>query len=202
MKQLNADFTVKKNAQTNSLRRLYTVFDYDGAGTNLYLAEDSQNIVFGGITYIAFPITFDNVSENSNGEADQMQITVSNVSRQIEAYLQAYSFRDKKVTITYVFADALADSAQKYEETLYIDSYTSDAKVVTFTLSTKLDITQKKLPLKTVLSTHCQWVFKGGECKYAGVETTCDRTLQRCRQLSNTLNYGGFPGAGGKRMFV
>lgn len=31
-----------------------------------------------------------------------------------------------------------------------------------------------------------------GECRYAGSETTCDRTWKRCTELSNTANYGGF----------
>jgi lambda family phage minor tail protein L len=87
-------------------------------------------------------------------------------------------------------------------ETFYIDYYETDGKNAIFTLSSKLDVYSVMLPGRTVIRTHCSWIFKGEECKYDGGETACNRTLQRCRELGNTLNYGGFPAAGGKRMFV
>ena len=42
-------------------------------------------------------------------------------------------------------------------------------------------------------SSYCRWkVFKGVECQYAGAETECDRSDDRCQDLSNTDNFGGF----------
>jgi hypothetical protein len=39
----------------------------------------------------------------------------------------------------------------------------------------------------------CRWkVFKGDECAYAGVLTTCDRTYSNCASRVNTNNFGGF----------
>ena len=39
----------------------------------------------------------------------------------------------------------------------------------------------------------CPWTFKGtsGECGYAGAETLCDQSYDRCLALANTGNYGG-----------
>lgn len=42
-------------------------------------------------------------------------------------------------------------------------------------------------------SPSCRWkIFKGIECQYSGTETWCDRTYERCSQLVNTDNFGGF----------
>ena len=39
----------------------------------------------------------------------------------------------------------------------------------------------------------CRWrIFKGVECKYAGIAITCDRTYDLCDSYGNTDNYGGF----------
>jgi hypothetical protein len=39
----------------------------------------------------------------------------------------------------------------------------------------------------------CVLVFKGRRCGYAGSETVCDRTMDRCQALSNFQRYGGWP---------
>jgi len=42
-------------------------------------------------------------------------------------------------------------------------------------------------------SSSCRWlVFKGPECGYSGPETWCDRSYDRCVQLGNQDNFGGF----------
>ena len=39
----------------------------------------------------------------------------------------------------------------------------------------------------------CGFRFKGAQCKYAGAEGFCDKTLPRCEELGNDVNFGGFP---------
>jgi hypothetical protein len=42
-------------------------------------------------------------------------------------------------------------------------------------------------------SASCRWkVFKGTECAYSGSGEWCDRTYNRCVQLENSANFGGF----------
>lgn len=203
-KELDPDFITQKNKQEQAYIRLYSIFDYDDAGANLYFAEYHEDVTFDGVLYTAFPIRFDTISEKTGGEVDEIRLMIANASREIEAYLQnpAYTFKGKKVIITYVFTEELDNPDCKYEETFYIDFYETNAQNATFTLSSKLDVCQVKLPLRTVSRTHCSWVFKSPECGYTGAEKTCSRTLQRCRELANTERFGGFPAAGGKRMFV
>ena len=55
---------------------------------------------------------------------------------------------------------------------------------------------RKRFPQARILKSHCRFVFKDAWCGYGGIETTCDKTLTRCRALSNSDRYGGFPGVG------
>jgi hypothetical protein len=41
-------------------------------------------------------------------------------------------------------------------------------------------------------SPSCQWAFKGVECKYAGGADWCDKSFDRCSNINNDENYGGF----------
>jgi hypothetical protein len=38
---------------------------------------------------------------------------------------------------------------------------------------------------------NCPWAFKGTECGYAGGETLCDKSPERCSGLGNYVNFGG-----------
>jgi len=38
----------------------------------------------------------------------------------------------------------------------------------------------------------CPWKFKGPRCLYAGAETTCNKSYERCRALGNTIRFRGF----------
>lgn len=71
----------------------------------------------------------------------------------------------------------------------------TDSKWATFTLSAANPF-RKRFPQARILKNHCRFIFKDAWCKYAGAETECDKTLTRCRALSNSTRYGGFPGVG------
>ena len=70
MKEINAEFIESKNKQVLNFIKLYTIYDYDNAGTNFNMAEYDTDIIFDGITYYKFPIRLDTVSEKSGGEID------------------------------------------------------------------------------------------------------------------------------------
>lgn len=202
MKTLDSTFKTEKNAQSNQPIFLYTIEDYDGASNDLNYAEYDTDIVYGGITYSKFPITHEFISENTKGEIDQVKVTVANVSRAIEAYLTAYDLRGKKVSIKVVWANQLADADAYIEEIYYIDSYTADEEKVEFTLSSKFDILDVAVPVRTYLRNYCAWKFKSSECGYSGEETSCNKTLTRCRVLANEVRFGGFPSIPSDRVYA
>lgn len=202
MKTTDSTFISEKNKRENKPIWLYEIYDYDGAGSNLYFAEWDQDVVFDSITYTRFPIKHDFISSNTSGQIDTVQITLGNVSRLIQAYLENYDLRGCKVKIKIVFANHLADASAMVQDTFYIDSYSANDQSVTFLLSSKFDVLDLELPGRKYMRNYCQWKFKGTECKYAGSDTTCNHTIDDCRTKSNVLNFGGFPSIPTQRIYV
>lgn len=203
MRSINSTFKTEKNSSTNKPLRLYTLENYDGASHNLYLAEFDTDIVFNGITYTKFPISIDTISENNKAMIDSVNLTVANVSRVIQSYLESYDLRGKKVSIKTVWANQLADTSAYIEDVFYIDSYTADQDNVSFVLTSKFDVLDVELPLRRYSRNYCNWKFKGTECGYAGSDTTCNKTKQDCKNNKNNYSrFGGFPSIQSNRILL
>lgn len=205
MKTTTNVFKAEKNKRANQPIVLFTLFDYDGAGTNLYLARYDVDVVFDGITYRKFPITFESIDENAQGQIDAIRITVCNISRLIQSYLEDFDgLRGKKVIIRIAWANQLADATAKLDYTVYVDTVTATDTDVVFTCTTKLDILERQFPGEIFLRTHCRYKkFKDATtCGYAGPETECNRTKQRCKALGNYRRFGGFPSTPTNRIYV
>lgn len=202
MRDLDAASTTEKNASANKPIFLYTIHDYDGADGNLYFAEHDADVVFDGVTYSKFPIKHEFTTENTQNQIDAVSLSVANVSRLIEAYLMNYDLRGKKVDIIMVWANRLDDADSKIVSSYYIDTYIATEQSVTFTLSSKFDLLDVPLPARTCLRNYCSWKFKSTECGYSGAETICNKTMQKCRELSNQLRFGGFPSVPTDRIYA
>lgn len=193
----NAAFESEMRKRNTKPIFLYTIYDYIGTGANIYFAGSDQNITFDSIEYQKFPITHDEITENTQGEVDTIKISISNIARYIEYYLQNYDLRGKKVSIKLVHSDLLDDPDAYVEFAQYIDSYQSDVQNVVFNLMSKFDVLDHQVPGRIFIKSHCQWIFKSTECAYAGAETECNLTRTRCRQLANQERFGAFPSAPG-----
>ena len=170
---------------------------------NLNFAEYDTDIVYDGITYTKFPIRHEEIGENSQGEIDSIRVSVSNINRVIQAYLEDYDLRGKKVTITLVWANQLADTDANLQFIFYIDSYTASQEIVEFTLSSKYDIIDLALPNGIYNRNYCRWKFKSTECAYAGAQVTCDKRKTTCKVLmENISRFGGFPSVPTNRIFT
>jgi len=202
MRDTTTAFNETKNLQENRPIHLFTLFNYDGGGTNLYYAENNENVSFGGTTHIAFPITFDVVGENKSGGIDKVQVTIANVSRLIGSYLEAYDFRGKKVSIKTVWADQLNDPSNYIEDIFFVDDYRADENSVVFTLAGKFDVMDVALPLRKYSRNYCCWKFKSTECGYSGTDTVCNKTKDRCKALGNYKRFGGFPSVTPQRVIL
>ena len=199
---VNENFNIQKNAQVNKPIYLYTLFDYDGEGNNLNWCEWDSNITFDSVEYEHAPITHDEIGENSQWQIDAVKVKTSNVSREIQAYLENYDFRGKEMRVRLVWYDKLDDADCKLDFTYYIDSYNADQQYVEFTLLPKVDVLDAVLPRRMYSRNYCGWVFKSSECGYSGEETTCNRTKQRCKELNNYSRFGAFPGIPPRRIVI
>jgi lambda family phage minor tail protein L len=142
------------------------------------------------------------VGENTEGRIDQVRVRLSNVSRLIQLYLEGLDFRGKKVVIRTVWRDELADPDAHMDEVFYIDNYSADEKNVEFSLTSKFDVLGTDLPARRFSRNYCMWKFKSVECGYTGVETSCDKTKQRCKILANYIRFGAFPSVPVRRIYI
>ncbi len=198
---INATGIAEKNKAESQPIYLYTIHLYDGS-QDLRLAEYSADVTFDGLVYQRFPISHDQITENSSGEIDAVRVRVSNISRLIQEYLELYDWRKKKVTVKLVFANQLADADAFIDFVYYIDSWTADQDNVEFVLTSKLNVLSARLPAGMVWRSMCGWEFKSTECGYAGEETVCNRTKARCKELANYSRYGAFPSISTRRMYI
>lgn len=194
-RSFTSTFNAEKNSAENKPVHLYTFFDYDGASNNLYFTDSRENVTFDGQAYTAFPIRYDVIGEGTNGRIDKTKLTLGNVSRLIESYLQNYDLRGKKISIKTIFRDTLANPADYREDIYYVDRYSSDQQNVSFVTASKFDVLYYIIPQQQYRRTICRYKdFKGTRCGYAGAETECNRTLQRCEELGNQTRFGGQDG--------
>jgi len=200
-RDIDATFKQEKAKQENRPVFLYIIEDYDGSN-DLYLAGYDEDVIYNGVTYTRFPITHEFIGENNQGQIDQVKVRLANVSRLIQLYLEQYDFRGRKVIIRTVWADQLADPDAYIDDIFYVDNYTADQNNVEFTLTSKFDVLGMDLPARRYARNYCSWKFKSAECGYMGVELTCDKTKQRCKQLNNYQRYGAFPSVPTRRIYI
>jgi phage-related protein len=166
------------------------------------LVSNTENINWRGHEWVAFAFILEEISEQTEGEIPSVELRVPNVDRIIEGYIQEYDKYVKEngpadITVgIYVVSTATLDSPDyvAYHEFILIHPV-SDSKYVTFTLGAPNPY-RRRFPLNRILKNSCRFKFKGERCGYTGTETSCNKSLTRCRELNNSTRYGGFPGAG------
>jgi lambda family phage minor tail protein L len=200
--ELSAAFIAEKNKLSNAPIYLYEIEDFDGQSNDLRFASYDDDVAFDGKTYLKFPITHEAVGENTTGEIDAVTVKVSNVSRFIQEQLETYDLRGKKITITLVFANLLNDSLNRMDQIFYIDGYSASIQSVDFLCTTKFDLLATEIPARKFWRNHCTWKFKSTQCGYAGAEGVCNKTFQRCKQLANSVRFGGFPSIPSRHIYV
>ena len=194
-------------ASTAPWHVLLTIYPNAGAGdftTVLRLAREPQDVVYQGNTYVAFSFEFDAIWDKSSGELQSIRLTVGNVNRMMQGYLNQYAGgAGAKVEIWVVSDQDLAGPpAQNY--VFQVTSSSADAQWVTLTLGATNPMLR---PFTRFYYTanYCFWIYndptlqaaadpRGAPCGYTGALATCAHTLTDCKTHGNSLRFGGFPG--------
>jgi len=224
-KDTDLSFVKEKNKDQNEPIWLYRVAIDDNINNDLFVAESDENInyykdVNTPQIYTAIPIQHDNITENTKGQIDTVNISWGNASSEIIAFVENYNgLRGCKVTSRQVFRKHLADSEEPnynayLEYIFYIDSCIINNQDVTFSLTSGLDVLETQLPKFTYSRDRCQFPYKGYGCwlidenifkspigfiEPTGL-VTCNKTMDECEQHYNLKRFGGFPGIPLERM--
>ena len=142
----SSTFIDEKNKPVNEPIFLYTLYDYDNSGSNLYFAGYDTDVVLDSVTYQSFPIRHETITESAQGEISEGQVTVGNVSRLIRFYLAQYGFfRDKKVSIKQGFVNQL-DPDDFIEEIYWIDHGETTEQQAVFILNSRFNVLNIQMP--------------------------------------------------------
>lgn len=157
-------------------------------GNTLYLVNNTENVMLAGREYTAFPFALEDITENGK-ELPNVKLTVSNVTGTIQHYVETNNGLGGCPVILRVFQTNIPDVAE-IEEFFVVTSATCDAELVTFTLGTDFSFTRRFPPVR-IMKDYCPFKFKGLSCGYKGGADRCNKTLARCRELGNSIRFGG-----------
>lgn len=162
------------------------------------LANDSiGNIVINSNTYYARMVQTSGIETSLDGTTDIMSINAADIAQEFSGLIanngDVLTNRDCKVeevifdgNTTTIIGDPVLLFDGK------INKIQLTAKTFVFTIERILN-NYSSLSPNMIFDVNCQWKFKDSRCTYSGGETKCDKTLTRCKVLSNITNFGGYP---------
>jgi phage-related protein len=167
----------------------------DLAATVLRLVRNTEDIVWGGETWTAYPFDLDEARQSADGSVQSVAIRVSNVLRAVQRYIESLDgMGAAEVIIRVVYSNEL-DEAAVIEETFSVGKITCAAEWVTIELQPE-NFWTRRCPRYTYTRQNCRWNFKSDECGYSGATASCNKTLAACAAMtggSNIARFGGFP---------
>ena len=165
-----------------------TYYFHDGTNS---LTEGSQNVIWAGQVYTAFPVSVEGFEYAGNGQLPQPKLKIANVGGAISTILDAVRVVNPgndligaKLTRIRTFArfvDAAnfpgnvnpwgtPDSTAEWPREIYfiIQKSAETRDLCEFTLGSAFDLQGARAPKRQCLSNLCPWVYRSSECGYTG----------------------------------
>ena len=166
------------------------------------VVRNSVNITWRGVIWQAMDFDIDGLKRTSTNEVPQVTISISNVGRVMQRYVDEYDIYCKEngyspieVTIYVINTADLSNETPAAEHIFTLKQPQLNKTKCTFTLSASNPF-NRRAPFNRIEKNFCSYKFKDDRCAYAGTATTCKKTLTACRALGNSVRFGGAPGAG------
>jgi lambda family phage minor tail protein L len=143
----------------------------------IYLHMGDEDIIFDSTTYEKWNIALGDITENIDGTIDTFDLSVGNVSREMQSYVEANNgLRGNKVTVKQVYRNLLSDPTAFVAEVYYVMSAQSKGEEVAFRCTSKFDQAGIRLPLNKASRLHCDWEYDGTECGWTTFSGALDTT--------------------------
>jgi lambda family phage minor tail protein L len=167
------------------------------SGGTLYLAANNEDITWNSQTWQAFPFELDTVAETGKGEIPAITVKVSNVTGEIQQYLEAADGANgTPVIIRVINSSASTSTESELELSFVLDRASYDAQWLTFYL-TGANCLSRRVPRGRYLKNFCRFEYGGVECGVSAATQatypTCNRTKANCEERNNSTRFGGFP---------
>jgi lambda family phage minor tail protein L len=175
-------YKLELNAKQHGVAATYTFHD----GRSI-LNNGSADIVWTGITFLAFPVKVDGYEYQGNGQLPQPKLKVANVNGMITELLKTIRVLNPgndligaKLTRIRTFGrflDAVnfeggvnpnADPTAEWPREIYyiIQKSAETRDLVEFTLASAFDLQGVRAPKRQCLSNICSWAYRSSECGY------------------------------------
>lgn len=166
------------------------------------ICYNTDDIVWNGNLYTAFPFDLGEVSEDDSGTDPSVELKVSNVERSMQYIVEdAEGANGYNVILRVVNSLNLDSDLYEIEEHWVVQKTSVTEEYVTFTLGTEYS-SRTRRPLNRYMKNNCPFKYKGIRCGYNGDMPNCNHTLTDCRQHDNSVRFGGFPGIDQKGVYA
>lgn len=177
-------------------RKLLTIHLKNTDPIRILENDTFEKIDLAGKVYLAAPLKISEINRNDNMHT--VTATLSNISGAISTLIGTHGdvITGAECVIEEVFLDETGTILSDNAYPIFVGMANH---LVLSSLEISLDIEAvlgsyiAQSPNMTY-GTSCQWrKFKDVMCGYSGSESFCDKTLERCLELGNQKNFGGFP---------
>lgn len=198
---LSSAAIVEKNALSSSGAWLILMKIVFPDTTIIRIVRNNEDITWptvGGNTWTAFPFELDDAREDGRGEHSVLTVRVGNVSRAIQAYMEADGANGgvgATVDVYVVHSDHLDLTTAEVNESFICTSAYADSEWASFDLSAPNQV-YVIYPPRRFNKNFCNWSFQDAKCGYSGSTPAvgCIKTVAKCRFYGNARFFGGFPG--------
>lgn len=194
---ISTDAIIEKNKITSEHTWLLLLKITYGVEDIGHICLNNESVSWDGKTWLPAIFSLTGLSETKDAEIPSVTLTIDDFQRNLIPTLEESGGGvGTVVTLYVVHSNHLDNLTPELEEEMEIISVTIDARSkVVFTLGSE-NLSTLRCPQQRYLKNHCRFVFKSSRCGYSGIETSCNRTFARCKELNNETRYGGFPGIG------
>jgi phage-related protein len=201
MRDLPAELVLQKNVWSDGDPWILLVILElnDASSTVLRYAANTQDVEYLGVTYSANNMRPSEVISSQEGVLTDVTLTITNVGRALVDYFaDPDDIIGSDLTMLFVHNANLTVDSSALEVSFKVKTFRVDSMDVELGLGDET-LTIRRHPPRLYSTLQCEWApqnFKGAECQYVGVDTTCDGLLASCRNRtggSNVEHFGGFP---------
>jgi hypothetical protein len=175
----------------------FYLFEFFFTDTLRYTDTD-LTVVWSGNIYNPVPIAISGFEKSSLNFAETLTTKTQNVDRAIAAIVLGERIQGKEAAI-YVsewmapgsFANPSVVFKGQFDGISIEEGY--DSADVSLGIKNEFVKWDMPVPRSTFAGT-CQWKFKSGTpgCQYTGAASLCNKTWERCQELSNVNRFRGF----------
>jgi phage-related protein len=159
------------------------------------IARNTDKVEYNGVEYPAANFNMGGQMVSSDGSIPTATIQVTDLKSTFERMInETQGAVGGTVQVVKVNSDFLTTAIPALEYNYEILQAGSDSDTVTFTLGIPNPLGQR-FPLNQYSASVCPLatpsLFKGADCRYAGVDTTCTGFWYDCLAKGNGHNWGG-----------